>query len=64
MVSAEEQESSSYIAELADMEAAAAVDETHLSRDKKWKLFLCQEQMIQQRVKFAFVGIGFTVLPK
>jgi len=49
-VLAEEQESSSHIAELADMEVVAAVNEQHLSRDKRWTLFLCQEQLIQQRV--------------
>lgn len=47
---AEEQEWSAHTTELADMEAASAVDEKHLSRDKRWILFVCQEQLIQQRV--------------
>lgn len=58
----EEQEWSAHTTELADMEAASAVDEKHLSRDKRWILFVCQEQLIQQRMMRRASRVGQQII--
>jgi hypothetical protein len=47
---AEKQEQSPVIAELGDLEAVAAISEEQLTRDQRWTLYLCQEQLVQQKV--------------